>query len=74
MKTYGGEEVQLHAFLTLATDVAKWSPPCTGRYIPGERSRGINWIGGLVGPRTDLNDVQDRKELLPPRRESNPEA
>jgi hypothetical protein len=38
---------------------------------PGKRSPGIRWIGGWVGPRAVLDAVV-KKEILSPRRESNP--
>jgi hypothetical protein len=31
------------------------------RFTPGERAPGIHWIGGWVGPRTGLDDVERRK-------------
>jgi hypothetical protein len=34
MKTYGGVEVQLHAFLTSALDGGEWLASRPGRYIP----------------------------------------
>jgi hypothetical protein len=35
-----------------------------GRFIPGERAPGAPWIGGWVGPKTGLDDVE-RKKILP---------
>jgi hypothetical protein len=35
------------------------SRPC--RFTSGEIAPGTHWIGGLVGPRTGLDDVQKRK-------------
>jgi hypothetical protein len=66
MKTYWGEEVQLHAFFDLGI-----SRRCPGRFTPRERAPGTHWIGGWVGPRAILDAVVKRK-IPSPRRESNP--
>jgi len=42
MKTYGGMEVPIHAFLTLELD--EWSASHPGRFTPGERAFGSHWI------------------------------
>jgi hypothetical protein len=36
------------------------------RFIPGEKASGTRWIGGWVGPRTCLGDVEKRKFLTLP--------
>jgi hypothetical protein len=41
------------------------------RFTPRERARSAHWIGGLVGPRADLDAVVKRK-IPSSRRESNP--
>jgi len=46
MKTYGGTEVQLQAFLTAALDGRELSASHPGRFTPGVRARGTHWIGG----------------------------
>jgi len=38
MKMYGGRELQLHAFLTSALDVGKWSASCPGHFTPRKRA------------------------------------
>jgi hypothetical protein len=43
--TYGGVEVEFHAFLTSALGGSQWSASRPGRFTPGTR-----WIGGWVGP------------------------
>jgi hypothetical protein len=35
--------------------------PC--RFIPEERASGTHWIGRWVGPRTSLDDAQNRKSV-----------
>jgi hypothetical protein len=41
-----------------------WRPVC---FTPGERGPGTHWIGGRVGPRAGLNDVEKKKFLSLPR-------
>jgi len=40
MKTYGGVEVQLHAFLTAMLDGGEWSASRPRPFIPGETVTG----------------------------------
>jgi hypothetical protein len=46
-------------FLTSALDGGEWSASRTGRFTLGERAAGIYWIGGWVGLRTGLDDVEN---------------
>jgi hypothetical protein len=66
MKAYGGMDAYIHIFLTSALVGGKWSASRPGRFNPGERAHGTHWIGGWVGPRAGLDDVEKRK-FLPPR-------
>jgi hypothetical protein len=44
-----------------------------GRFTPGGRSPpGVHWIGGWVGPRTGLEDMERRKVLPLPGLELRP--
>jgi hypothetical protein len=43
-----------------------------GRFIPWERAPGTNWIGGWVGTRAGLEDVEKGKFLTLPGPELNP--
>jgi hypothetical protein len=47
MKAYGGENVQIHVFLTSAVVGVEWSA-----------SRPYRLNKGLDGPQTDLNDMR----------------
>ena len=45
----------MHALFAAVLDVMVWSPSRSGRFI--------HWIGDLVGPRADLNDVKKKKSF-----------
>ena len=57
MKAYGGMEVELHSFLTVALDEVEWSASCLGCLTPREILFVIHCPWGLVDPRAGL-DVQ----------------
>jgi hypothetical protein len=59
-------KLSLCVFLTLALVAGEWSASCPGHFTPGEISPGIHWIGGSVGPRTGLDEVEKRKFLTLP--------
>jgi hypothetical protein len=46
-----------------------WSASHPGRFTPGEKASGTHFIGGWVGPRTGLYDVENEKSR--PYRDSN---
>jgi hypothetical protein len=58
MKAYGGVDVYIHIFLTSALAGGEWSASRPGRFTAGERIPGTHWIGGWVGPRAGLDDVE----------------
>jgi hypothetical protein len=60
MKTYGGVDVQIQIFLTMALVRDEWSASRPGRFTSGVRAPGTHWIGGWVGLRPSL-DVEKRK-------------
>jgi hypothetical protein len=64
MKTYCGVDVQSHVFLTSALGRGEWLASLPNRLTPVERARSTHWVGGWVGPRSDLDDVE-RKNSLP---------
>jgi hypothetical protein len=57
MKAYGGEDVEIHVFLT-STLGGKWlaSRPC--HFTAGNRALGTHWLGGWVDPRASLDDME----------------
>jgi hypothetical protein len=65
MKMYGGGCID-HVFLTSVLVGGEWSAarPCS--FIPGEGAPNTHWIGGWVGPRAGLDDVEKRKFFILP--------
>jgi hypothetical protein len=53
MKTYGGVDVETHVFLTSALVGGEWSASQPGRFTTG-----THWIGGWVGTRACLDDME----------------
>jgi hypothetical protein len=60
MKTYGGVDVFLNSELV----GGDWSDSCPGLFIRGEIALGTHYIGGWIGPRTGLDDVE-RRQIFP---------
>jgi hypothetical protein len=61
MKVYGGVDVYIHIFFTSALVGGQWSASRPCRFTLRERSLGTHWIGGWVGPRAGLDDVEKKK-------------
>jgi hypothetical protein len=77
MNTYGGMDVQMHIFLISALAGGGWRRVVSfmpSSFTPKERAPGTHWIGGWVGPRTSLDDVEGRKILPLQGLNSNPLA
>jgi hypothetical protein len=70
MKTYGGEELQLHEFLISVLDGGECSASRTAALCP-ERVFGTHWLGGSVSPRAG-SDAVARRRYPSPYRESSP--
>jgi hypothetical protein len=66
--------VYLHVFLTSAQVGAEWLASRLRHFTPGERAPDSHSIGGWMGPRTGLDDVQNRKLLILPGLELRPLA
>jgi hypothetical protein len=56
MKAYEGVNVSSHLFLTSALAGGEWSASRPSHFTPG-----IYWIGGWLGPRNSLDDVEKKK-------------
>jgi hypothetical protein len=69
MKTYEVVDVKTNVLLPLV--LGQWSVAWPGQFTSGERALGIHWIGGWVGPRVGLDDMEEWKFL--PHRDSNSE-
>jgi hypothetical protein len=54
-------DVYIHIFMTSALVGGEWSASRPGRFTPGERAPVTHCIGGWVGPRTGLDDMEKRK-------------
>jgi hypothetical protein len=66
MQAYGGVDVLIHIFLTLALVGGEWSASRRGRFSPRKRTPGTNLTGGWVSPRAGLDDVEKKKFLTLP--------
>jgi hypothetical protein len=66
MKAYGGVDLKIHIFLTLALAGGEWSASHPGRFTPAERASGTHCIGGSVDPRAGMDGLEKRKFLHPP--------
>jgi hypothetical protein len=64
MKVYEGVDVQIHVFLTSELVGGEWLASRHARFNPGENAPDSHWIGGWVGPRSGLDNVE-KKESRP---------
>jgi hypothetical protein len=53
-----GEWIYRPTFLDLGTRWSERSASCIGHFTPGERAPGTHWIGGWVGLRAGLVDME----------------
>jgi hypothetical protein len=63
MKAYGGVDVYIQIFLTLALAGGEWSASRLSRLNSGERVSGTHWLWGWVDLRAGLDDLEKRKFL-----------
>lgn len=66
IKAYGEVKVWLHAFLTLALYGDKLSGSLLGHFTPRGRAPGTYSLGGMVGPKANLDALEKRNLLLLP--------
>jgi hypothetical protein len=59
-------DVQIQVFLTSAIVGAEWSASRPGPFTSGERAPDVHLIGEWLGPRTGLDDMDERKFLSLP--------
>jgi hypothetical protein len=52
--------------MTSALVGGEWSASRPDRFTPGERTLGTHWIGGWVGLRVGVDEVEKRKFLTLP--------
>jgi hypothetical protein len=63
MKAYGEVALKTQVFLTSALVGGEWSASRPRHFISRERAPGTRWIGGWVGSRTSLEDMEKLKFL-----------
>jgi hypothetical protein len=63
MKTYGGVDLQLRAFLISVLDGGECSASRPCRFTPGRRAHVTHWTEG-IGPRAGLDAVEERKRPI----------
>jgi hypothetical protein len=66
MKTYRGVDIYIHVFLTSALVGGEWSTSPLRLLYPRRKGLRYHWIGGWVGPKAGLDDVEKRKFLSLP--------
>jgi hypothetical protein len=72
MKAYGGVDVYIHIFLTLALVGGEQSTSRPSCFTHRERAHTTYWTGGWVDPRAGLDNVEKRKFLTLPGLELRP--
>jgi hypothetical protein len=60
MKVHGGVDAEIHISLTSVLVGGEWSVSRHGCFTPGERAPSTHWIGGWVGSRASLDNVESR--------------
>jgi hypothetical protein len=63
MKKQRGVHILAHIFLTSSLHGGVWSASSDSRYTLGERVPGTYWIGGKVGPKAGLEDMEKQTFL-----------
>jgi hypothetical protein len=63
---------KIYLFLTSAIVGDEWLASRPSSFTPGERTPGTHCLGGLVDPKTGLDDVERRKIVPSPEFEFRP--
>jgi hypothetical protein len=58
MNMYEGVDVQTHVFLIWAVVGSECSDSRPGCFTPGGKDTDTPWIGGWMGPRAGLDDME----------------
>jgi hypothetical protein len=72
MKAYGGVIVYINIFLTSVLVGDEWSGSLSSLLTAGERTPGTQWVGGWMGLRASLDDVEKKQFLTVPGLELRP--
>jgi hypothetical protein len=72
MKADEEVDVYVHICLTSTLVGGEWLATLPCHFTRGKRTPSIHWIGGWVGPRAGLDDVERRKLLILPGLELQP--
>jgi hypothetical protein len=72
MKTYEEVKIWFYVFLTSALVGSNWSASRPCRFIPGYTASDTHCLGQSVGPRADLDDIENWKFSTPPGLEIRP--
>jgi hypothetical protein len=64
MKAYGEVDLQIHVFLTSTQVGRERSASRLSHFTPGKKAPDAHGIGGWVGPRTNMDNVE-KKNFLP---------
>jgi hypothetical protein len=59
IEAYGVLKMQVSAFLTWNLEGVEWSASCPSSNFTSEKGPRVHWIGGWVGPRTDMDSVEN---------------
>jgi hypothetical protein len=62
-ENYGGNDLELQAFLNSKLDGSEWSASRGGRFVSRKSAFYVHWIGGHISSRADIDTTVERKRL-----------
>jgi hypothetical protein len=65
MEAYAEVDAQTQVYFTSPLVGNEWSALRPDRFIPEERAPSTHWIGGWVGPKAGIDDMEKRKFFTP---------